>query len=293
MIPTVAVLDADKLHAVFAVTVREMLPELPAWNVMFSPVTADVIVPPVICHVWVMPERAERFLDEPLRGEWLTLGMVEGLCDAARAELVRSPERSLHIAQLAAAMAEALPESYPQVMRAQMQAQSWKAVSNAHWFTSRYPASLLALDLADRRIAKEPALAHDRATLSMARALTLQEMDRTTEALMLLDAAREILRNYRDLQQVAQCELVIGMTQYRLGKLGDARQAFMRVIPVARAAGDLHTVAAAYNNLGRTAADAGDVNGAVDALQQARAIFREPNCSDSECRKMPDLRESI
>jgi hypothetical protein len=54
MIPTVAVLDVDKLHAVFAVTVREMLPELPAWNVMFSPVT----VPPVICHVWVMPERA-------------------------------------------------------------------------------------------------------------------------------------------------------------------------------------------------------------------------------------------
>jgi tetratricopeptide (TPR) repeat protein len=48
-----------------------------------------------------------------------------------------------------------------------------------------------------------------------------------------------------------------------------------RVIPVARAGGGLHTVAAAYNNLGRTAADARDVNGAVDALQQARAIFRE------------------
>jgi tetratricopeptide repeat protein len=46
-------------------------------------------------------------------------------------------------------------------------------------------------------------------------------------------------------------------------------------VSMARAMADLHTVAAAYNNLGRTAADAGDVHAAVDALQQARAIFRE------------------
>jgi len=49
----------------------------------------------------------------------------------------------------------------------------------------------------------------------------------------------------------------------------------MRVIPSARTAGDLHTVAAAYNNLGRAAADAGDMSASVDALHQARAIFRE------------------
>ena len=52
----------------------------------------------------------------------------------------------------------------------------------------------------------------------------------------------------------------------------------MRVIKPARAAGDLHTAAAAYNNLGRAASDAGDLSAAVDALQQARAIFASRRC---------------
>jgi tetratricopeptide (TPR) repeat protein len=229
---------------------------------------AAKIVPAIVAN-------ADRCLDEPLRVEWRTVGMVEVLCDAARTELVYSPQRSLHIAQLVAMIAEELPESYPHVLRAQMQAQAWKAVSNAQRFMSRYDASLLALEIADRRIANEPALAHDRATLSLARGLTLGDIGRTGEALVSLGSAREVFRNYRDLKRMTQCELVIGMTQYRLGKFADARQAFMRVIPIARTAGDLHTVAAAYNNLGRTAADAGDVSGAVDALQQARAIFHE------------------
>jgi len=217
----------------------------------------------------------ERFLDEPLRREWLTLGMVEALCSAARTELVRSPERSLHIAQLATTIAEALVESYPRLIRVQVQAQAWKAMSNAHRLASRHPAALLALDVADRRIADEPALAHDRATLALARAITLREMDRTAEALLLLEGSREVFRNHRDLRQVAQCDLVIGMTHHRTGRFAEARQAFMRVIPVARAEDDLHTMAAAYNNLGRAAADAGDLNASVDALQQARSIFRE------------------
>ena len=218
---------------------------------------------------------AERYLDEPLRAVWRTLGMGEALCEAARTELVHSPEKSLHVAQLAATIAEGLPESYPRLLRVQLQAQAWKAVSNAHRFMSRYDATLLALDLAGRRIENEPALAYDRATLTLARAITLQEIERTGEALLLLDGAREVFRNYRDFRHVAQCDLVTGIALHSLGKIAKARQVFMRVIPSARAEGDLHTVAAAYNNLGRAAADAGDVSAAVDALQQARAIFRE------------------
>jgi len=217
----------------------------------------------------------ERYLDAQLPPAWRTIGMVELLCDAARTELVRWPRRSLHLAQLAAAIADALPESYPRLLRAQAAADGWKAISNAHRFASRHDAALTALDIAGARISDEPALAYDRAILALARAITLREMDRMDEALRVLEGARETFSDYEDVQQVAQCDLVTGMIHHRLGRLADARQAYMRVIPSARAAGDLHTVAAAYNNLGRAAADAGDMNASVDALQQARAIFRE------------------
>ena len=219
----------------------------------------------------------ERYLDEPLPAAWRTLGMVGSLCDAARTELVRSPSRSMHLAQLAAAIADGLAESYPRVLRAQAAADAWKAVANAHRFASRYDAALSALDIADQRIANEPVLAYDRAILAVARAITLSEMNRLAEALQIVDGAREVFMEYRDAQQIAQCDLVTGMTLHTLGRIVDARQAYMRVIPSARTAGDLHTMAAAYNNLGRAAADAGDLNASVDALQQARAIFRELN----------------
>jgi tetratricopeptide (TPR) repeat protein len=133
----------------------------------------------------------------------------------------------------------------------------------------------VALDEAGRRIENEMVLGYDRAILAVARGFTLSEMGRLDEALPFLDGAREILSEHQDSRQIAQCDLVIGMTLYRLGRIAEARQAYMRVIPPARAAGDLHTAAAAYNNLGRAASDEGDGSTAVNALQRARAIFRE------------------
>lgn len=217
----------------------------------------------------------ERFLDMPLPPAWRTVGMVDVLCDAARTELVRSPRNSLHLAQLAIAIADGLPDAYPAIMRSQSAAHAWKALSNAHRIASRHEASLAALDEADQRIADMPALGYDRAVLALARGFTLNEMGRLYEALLILESARETFAEYQDARHVAQCDLVIGMTLHNRGEIADARQAYMRVIKPARAAGDLHTAAAAYNNLGRAAADAGEMSAAVDALQQARAIFRE------------------
>jgi len=227
---------------------------------------------PMIAKIVSEPER---HLDAPMPPAWRTLGMANALCDAAREQLFHSPERSLYVAQLAAAIAEALPDSYPRLLRAQAQAHAWKAVATAHRFQSRHESALRALDVADRRIANEAALGIDRATLGLARATTLREMNRLAEALLLVDEAREVFRHHRDRKQVAQWELLTGMIHHRLGDVVAARQAYMRVIGPARDAGDLHTVAAAYNNLGRAAADAGDMNTSVAALRQARAIFRE------------------
>lgn len=217
----------------------------------------------------------ERHLDLPLPAAWLTLGMADRLCDAARTELVRSPRRSQVLAQLAVAIAEGLPDSYPRIMRAQFAAHAWKSLSNAYRIASRYESALVALDEADRRIADVPVLGYDRAVLALARGIVLSEMGRLDDVLHLLDAAHETFAEHQDARHVAQCDLVVGMTLHLLGRIAEARQAYMRVIKPARAAGDLHTAAAAYNNLGRAASDAGDLSAAVDALQQARAIFRE------------------
>ena len=211
----------------------------------------------------------------PLPPAWRTLGMVDRLCDAARTELMRSPRRSRSLAQLAVAIAEGLPDSYPRVMRLQFAAHAWKTLSNAYRIASRYGSSLAALDEADRRIADVLVLGYDCAVLALARGFTLNEMGRLSEALPMLEGAREIFAEHQDARQIAQCDLVIGMTLHNRGRIAEARQAYMRVIKPARAAGDLHTAAAAYNNLGRAASDAGDLSVAVDALQQARAIFRE------------------
>jgi tetratricopeptide (TPR) repeat protein len=217
----------------------------------------------------------ERYLDLPLPPAWRTLGMVDSLCDAARTELLRSPRNSLYLAQLAIAIADGLPDSYPRLMRAQFAAHAWTALATAHRFASRHEASLAALDEADQRITGIFVLGYDRAILALARGFTLSEMRRLNEALPVLKGAQEIFIEHEDRRRAAQCELVVGMTLHRLGRIAEARQAYMRVIPPARSAGDLATVAAAYNNLGRAASDVGDTSAAVDALQQARAIFRE------------------
>ena len=121
---------------------------------------------PIVVTIQTDPER---YLDAPLPPAWRTLGIVEGLCHAARLELVRSPLRSLYLAQLAAAIADGLSESYPRVMRAQAAAHAWKAISNAHRLAGRQDAALSALDEAEKRIGGELVLAFDRAILALAR----------------------------------------------------------------------------------------------------------------------------
>jgi tetratricopeptide (TPR) repeat protein len=227
---------------------------------------------PIVAAIRLDPER---YLDRPLPPAWLTLGMADRLCEAATGELVRSVSRSLLIAQLATVIADALPDSYPRVMRAQRAAHAWKTLSNAHRFGSRYDAALSALDVGDRRLEDEAVLAYDRGILKLARGITLCEMGRPEAALVALGEAHEVFAEYEDAKQIAQCDLSIGMALHGLGRIVEARQTYLRVIASARGSGDLHTAAAAYNNIGRAATDAGDISGSIDALQQARAIFRE------------------
>jgi hypothetical protein len=54
---TLTVVDEALPQALRATAVKSTYPFGPAWNVIASPVVAEVIVPPVICQVYVIPSR--------------------------------------------------------------------------------------------------------------------------------------------------------------------------------------------------------------------------------------------
>ncbi len=215
------------------------------------------------------------YLDEPLAEDWRTIGMAQELASAATDVLESSPQDSLALAQLALTVASSLPDDYPDLLRAQVEATAWKELSNAHRYRSEYPAALKALDRADRKIAGFAALTYDRAVIALARALTLREMNDTRAALKMLEEARPVFADHGDERRLAQCDLVSGMILYRMENRAAARDAYRRAAVSAQAVGDLHTLGAAYTNLGRIAAEQGDVAAALEALQQSRAIFGE------------------
>ena len=215
------------------------------------------------------------YLDLPLAQDWRTIGMAQELAAAASEVLASTPQDSLALAQLALTVASSLPGTYPNLLRAQVEATAWKELSNAHRYRSEYAAALRALDAAERKISEFAALTYDRAVIALARALTLREMNETKAALKFLDEARPVFADHGDERRLAQCDLVSGMILYKMENRTAAREAYRRAAMSAQAVGDLHTLGAAYTNLGRIAAEQGDVSAALDALQQSRAIFGE------------------
>lgn len=215
------------------------------------------------------------YLLSPPPEEWKTAGMVQELTEMANATHQQSPEKSAALAELATIIAASLDESYPRVLRAQFGAAAWKELATALGYRSSYEAALRALDRADEQIAGEQALAYDRAVLALARATTLRELNRSPEALALLDPAVRVFSDHGDSGRVAQCELLAGMIHHRQRALPFARESYRTAAAKARSAGDVRTVASAYINLGVLDAELGNVNDALDALQQARAIFIE------------------
>lgn len=204
-----------------------------------------------------------------------TAGFVHVLTNAAREMHQRAPETSELLARRATAAAAALDAAYPRVLRAQFAATAWKELASAKRFRSDCESALHALDRAEAAIENEPALAHDRAILALARAVTLRDMNRVPEAQALLAPAANVFEEHGDTARVAQCELLSGMILHARGGAQEAIVAYRRALDAARASGDVRTVASALIDIGIVEAEEGRTNAALDALQQARAIFRD------------------
>ncbi len=226
----------------------------------------------IVADVRRMPSA---YVREPVPEGWRTMGVVDALCDAARELLARAPDKSEALAEYATVIVALLGESYPRVLRAQTAARAWKELANAYRYRSDCEEALRALDRADTAIEDEPALMDDRAVLKLARATTLREMNRLSEAQALLDSAIVVFDDFGRKDRVAQCVLLIGMIQHQTGNTRKARDAYGRAVVAARKAGDVQTAGSAYSNLAVLAAEEGRTGLAMDNLQQARAIFDE------------------
>jgi tetratricopeptide (TPR) repeat protein len=215
----------------------------------------------------------DRLWDEELPASWRTAGFVQELTAAAADLLEKDARRSLELAQLAQAVSTSIASnSYPPMVYAQLEGNAWKEIGTAHRYLSEFDAALRAYEAAKRAFARSGALSHDVAIADLARAVVLSELRKPDEALALIEETAPVFAAFGDRRRLTQAALLKGMIQQRRGQLQDARATYEEILS-AHSDEDLHTVAAAYQNLGCVCADLGDSAAAVTALQHARELF--------------------
>jgi tetratricopeptide (TPR) repeat protein len=147
------------------------------------------------------------FEDRPrIPEEWVTAGFVDVLASAAHDLLAVSPDRAAALAALATRIAARLDDRSPRILRAQCTKQAWLELSEAHRCQGEHEGALRALDRAERAIRDELVLAHDRATVDLARARVFRELGRLPEALELVSDATKIFFAHGDRVRAGQCE---------------------------------------------------------------------------------------
>jgi tetratricopeptide (TPR) repeat protein len=212
--------------------------------------------------------------DEELPASWRTAGFVQELTAAAAGMLEKDARRSLELAQLAQAISTSIPShAYPPTVFAQLEGHAWKEIGTAHRYLSEFDAALRAYDAAQRAFERSGALGHDVAIIQLARAVVLSELRKHDEALALIDESTPVFDSFADQRRLTQAALLKGMIHQRRGHLQAARMTYEEVV-AARGREDLHTVAAAYHNLGSICADLGEAGAAVVALQRARDLLK-------------------
>ena len=227
----------------------------------------------------------ERLLRETPARDWPRLaerpelrnsGALEHLSKENIVRLTVDPRESLVIAEVATAIADAVAaEEYPPVVVAQMRAQAWKDRGQALAYLARYDEAFDAFDRAEQALAAFGTVAHDLAIVHLVRATALQEVHRPTEALALLAQSRTVFADYGDQRRHLICGIAEGALLHRVGRLREAREAFLMLLDPARAANDRATLGSIHNNVGHTSTELGDFDEAETHLQRAIAIFTE------------------
>lgn len=231
----------------------------------------------------VQPGLVARLLSEMPRAEWPRLAAREELQSIGaltelsgevfrRAEVV--PIEAVAIAEIATAIADALPAgSHAGSVIAHLRTQAWKDRGLALGALARYPQALAAFDRAEEIAGGFASLGHDRATVRLARAMTLQEAGRLDESMALLAECKTAFEEYGDVRRRLAAASAEGALLYRAGRFSEARAAYLALLPAAHQSGDLYLLSGVHNNLGHILIELGDFEAAGAHLDQAVALF--------------------
>jgi tetratricopeptide (TPR) repeat protein len=152
-------------------------------------------------------------------------GVVDRLGKEVEKRLDSDPREALAIAELAAAIADALASgAYPAVMIALVRANAWKDRCRALAYLGRYDEALRAITRSEAILEPFGSVAHDRATIRFCRATLLQHMLRFDEAHELLDECRVVFRGHGDRALEVKCTVATGILLARKGDYWAARE---------------------------------------------------------------------
>lgn len=221
-----------------------------------------------------------RVLRETPRDQWKGLanwpelvssGVLDRLAMLADG-LERDPQEGLAIAELATAIAEALPlDSYPRITIAQLRAHAWKDRARALCYLARYDEAMSALDRAEAALGPVGTLAHDQAILDFVRSIVLQHLRRYDDAAALLHECRKVFSDHGDERMYRKCTVAAGNLLVRRGDYRAAREMLAAVLRD----GDAEATARARFALGWCAIHLGMPDEALEHFEDARRRNRQ------------------
>lgn len=228
-------------------------------------------------------ESVDRLLETTPRSRWpelsthpglLTSGALERLGNLFAEWFGKDPVHALAIAELAASVADALPEaSYPALVTAQCLAHAWKDLGKAYRGVNRYQESIDALTRAGSYVRENGALAHDRAIINFDLGITLQEVGRYDESLQLLHEAKEIFRIHGDTRRLVFCGIAEGVLRQRLRHFREAREIYLLFLASAKDIA-LESLAAIRQAIGFCSVELSDFAAAEANLEEAAGLNR-------------------
>lgn len=210
------------------------------------------------------------------RTDLRTAGVLERLGREVEARLDREPREALAIAELATAIADALPENaYPPIVIAQVRAHAWKDRGQALCYLARHDEALEALDRADALLESFGTLGHDLAIIRFVRATTLQHVGRFEESLQFLAECRRVFQGHGDARRHLLCGLAEGALLHRMKRFREARDAYIALLGPARDLNDAAVEADLHHNIAYTCVDLGEFDAVESHLDRSIALFRE------------------
>lgn len=210
------------------------------------------------------------------RADLLTCGAIDHLGTVVTNAMTRDPKYALALAELAVALAGALPDtSYHRVIVAQIRAAAWKSIGGkALSYLARHDEAIEAFGRAEQYLDAFATLAHERATVRLNLAITYLETERYAESLAVLAECRKVFEDHGDDNHIVPIAFYEGAILQRLHKYREARETYLLLIA---SSSDIspRMLAALHQAIGLCSTELGDYEPAETNLRKAITLHRK------------------